>query len=210
MTNKKNIIFDLGRILVGLDSDACVKAFQQVGCGGVAHYVQEHKVADLFLDQEVGRITTQQFCDEARRLCQCQVPDTDIIWAWNQVLTGIPDEKKQALLALKRQGHRLFLLSNTNYIHWYQCRDHFFPYTDAEGHTYTATDYFERIFLSCAMHKAKPHPDIFRQTLDEAGIKAADTLFIDDREDNCQGAQALGISTLHDPTGCAWLKEIVK
>ena len=124
----KNIIFDLGRILVGLDNERCIAAFERVGLEKIAFYVREHRVEDLFLAAEVGDITTPQFCDEVRRLCQCSVPDADIIWAWNELLTGIPDAKKEALLALRRSGHRLFLLSNTNFMHWDKCAADFFPY----------------------------------------------------------------------------------
>ena len=203
---KKNIIFDLGCILVGLDSERCIRAFESVGCEKVAFYVREHRVEDLFLATEVGRITTAEFCDEVRRICGCTTPDSDIVWAWNSLLTGIPDEKKAALLRLKRSGHRLFLLSNTNFMHWEKCAADFFGYRDSSGRSYGATDYFDRIFLSCAMHLVKPHADIFSEALREAGISAADTLFIDDREDNCRGAESVGIATLHAPTGTQWLK----
>ena len=206
--NSKNIVFDLGRILVGLDNARCIAAFEKVGLEKIAFYVREHRVEDLFLAAEVGSISTEEFCSEVRRMCSCSVPDKDIVWAWNELLTGIPDSKKEALLSLKRSGHRLFLLSNTNFMHWDKCADCFFGYCDAEGREYGVNDYFDRIFLSCAMHLAKPDPEIFRQALAKAGIQAADTLFIDDREDNCQGAASIGITTLHDPEGTEWLKAI--
>lgn len=56
------------------------------------------------------------------------------------------------------------------------------------------------------MHLAKPDPQIFVEALQQAGIKAEDTLFIDDRNDNCQGAAKVGIATLHDPYGTEWEK----
>ena len=56
------------------------------------------------------------------------------------------------------------------------------------------------------MHLAKPDPTIFTEALRQAGIKAEDTLFIDDREDNCQAAQSVGITALHDPEGEMWFK----
>ena len=138
--SKKNIIFDLGRILVGLDNERCIAAFEKVGLEKIAFYVREHRVEDLFLAAEVGDITTEQFCDEVRSICRCDVPDKDIIWAWNELLTGIPDEKKAALLALRKRGHRVYLLSNTNFMHWDKCADDFFGYRDGEGHEYGVDD----------------------------------------------------------------------
>ena len=186
--SKKNIIFDLGRILVGLDNERCIAAFEKVG---------------------LGRITTGEFCDEVRRICRCDVADADIIWAWNELLTGIPDEKKAALLELRRAGHRVFLLSNTNFMHWDKCAADFFGYRDSQGREYGVDDYFDRVFLSCAMHMAKPSPEIFAEALRQAGIRAEDTLFIDDRADNCQGAAKVGITTLHDPYGTQWMGRLL-
>ena len=98
---KKNIIFDLGCVLVGLNPERCIKAFKEIGCGAIATYVEEHRTEDLFLDTELGRISQAQFCDEVRRLSGSTTSDADIVWAWNQLLTGIPLEKLQ-LIALKR------------------------------------------------------------------------------------------------------------
>ena len=33
---KKNIIFDLGCVLVGLNPERCIKAFKEIGCGAIA------------------------------------------------------------------------------------------------------------------------------------------------------------------------------
>lgn len=195
----KNIIFDMGGVLVGLDAARCISAFRQIGCEKIAFYVEEHRTEDLFLDTELGRITQEEFCAEVRRLTGCAATDKQIVWAWNQLLTGIADEKK-ARLAQLAQTHRLFLLSNTNIMHWHECRDRHFPYQGL-----TAADYFEHIFLSYEMHMAKPHACIFERALAEAGIEAADTLFIDDSLENCRAAESLGISTLHETTGSLWL-----
>lgn len=194
----KNIIFDLGCVLVGLDGRRCIDAFEKIGCHEVASYVADHRTEDLFLDTELGRISTHEFCDEVRRICRAAATDDDIVWAWNELLTGIDDDKK-ALLARLSRSHRLFLLSNTNFMHWDKCRRDFFSYRGTD-----ATTLFDRVYLSCAMHLAKPDPRIYEAVLADAGISAAETLFIDDAEANTRAAAALGISTLHETTGRDW------
>ena len=124
--NIKNIIFDLGGVLVGLNPERCINAFREIGCGVLASYVEEHRTEDLFLETELGRIGEGEFCNEVRRIAHTDTPDKDIVWAWNQLLTGIPHEKLLRLARLKQQGYRLFLLSNTNSMHWNRCRDYFF------------------------------------------------------------------------------------
>ena len=199
----KNIIFDMGGVLVGLDAARCAAAFREIGCGEIVAYVEEHRTEDLFLDTELGRIGTHAFCDEVRRICSADTPDERIVWAWNELLVATPMEKLKRLKLLKEQGHRLFLLSNTNVMHWQRCRDEFFK---ADG--LSADDYFERVFLSFEMHLAKPSPDIFLEALREAGIDASSTLFIDDSEANCRAAESVGINALVENTGHRWLYEI--
>ena len=208
--NIQNIIFDMGGVLVGLDATRCINAMHTAGCGVLANYVEEHRTEDLFLDTELGRIDAEGFCDEVRRLCcegatdnnnNATIPTNErIIWAWNELLTGIPLRKLHALAELKRRGKRLFLLSNTNIMHWERCRDEFFTADNRQ-----ATDYFDKIFLSYEMHLAKPDAEIFRQAVAQAGINAADTLFIDDNLDNCRSAESIGLHSLHEDTGERWL-----
>lgn len=194
----KNIIFDMGGVLVGLDPGRCIRAFREVGCGVLATYVEEHRTEDLFLDTELGRITEHEFCQEVRRMAGTDTPDDRIVWAWDELLTGIPHGRLALLGRLKDEGHRLFLLSNTNTMHWQRCSQFF----RAGG--LDADHYFERIFLSHEMHMAKPHTEIFERALQEAALRPEDTLFVDDSADNCRAAAQLGIATLHEKEGHSW------
>lgn len=202
--NIKNIIFDLGAVLVGLDAKRCVAAFEKIGAHDIAYFVAEHRVESLFLDSEVGNINKEIFCDRVRELTHKQLKDDEIVWAWNELLTGISDEKKERLLALKSKGYRLFLLSNTNDMHWRKCADDFFPHKG----TYTANDFFEKIFLSYEMHLIKPAPEIYQRVLNEANIKPEETLFIDDNADNCKAANRLGINTFVNEKPNDWLSKL--
>lgn len=185
----KNIIFDLGGVLVGLDKNRCVEAFRKIGADDIAYFVDEHRVESLFFDSEVGNISQAVFCQRVRELTKKDIPDKDIVWAWNELLTGIPDFKKECLLRLNNY-YRLFLLSNTNVMHWTKCAQDFFPF-----HGWGVNDYFEQVFLSYEMHLIKPSEEIFKSVLDEAGIMAEQTLFVDDSADNCRAAREVGIKT---------------
>ena len=85
MTGKyKNIIFDLGGVLAGLDGQRCIEAFNSLGCEKVSYYVEKHLTADLFYDIEIGNITTADFCQEVRRMTGCHASDEDCwIYATN-------------------------------------------------------------------------------------------------------------------------------
>ena len=197
----KNIIFDLGDVLVGLDMPRCVEAFEKIGAKKAAEFIKDGRTQDLFYEAEIGEISQWEFCDGIRQLSGCEARNEDIIWAWNQLLVSIPEKKKQQLIELKRKGFRLFLLSNTNYIHWQYCAEELFPYKH-----YIAEDFFEHIYLSFEMHKAKPNTNIFTQVLADAGIEPEETLFIDDNKDNCEAAEKLGIITFQNTEPDLWLQ----
>lgn len=199
MQGIKNLVFDFGGVLVGLDRRRCAAALREIGAGGVAGYVDEYRQEDLFHELEVGNIGTEGFCDEVRRVCPgCQATNEAICEAWNALLTGIPHHRLDLLSKLKGR-YRLMLLSNTNPIHWQKSVDDFFNY-DGRG----VADYFERVFLSYRMHLVKPDERIFRQMLLEADIKPSETLFIDDSPVNCAAASELGINALLAAEGEEW------
>jgi putative hydrolase of the HAD superfamily len=58
-------------------------------------------------------------------------------------------------------------------------------------------DLFDKVFLSYEMGKVKPHVSIYQQLLDEAGLEASETLFLDDKLENLEGAAQLGIQVAH-------------
>ena len=190
----KNIIFDLGGVLVGFDSRRSIGAFNGLGCEKVSKYIEEHRTEDLFYRIEFGISTTQEFCEEVRQMTATTAPDEAIVDAWNALLTPVTQARRQQLHALREAGYRLFLLSNTNDMHWQLCRP------QLEG-------CFRRAFLSYQMRLAKPDMAIFSEVLQQAGIEAGETLFIDDNADNVAAAGTLGIQTFINRSIDDWMRE---
>ena len=56
---------------------------------------------------------------------------------------------------------------------------------------------FEGIVVSGIEKTRKPFPDIYQLTLDRYGFKAEETLFIDDNQRNIDAAADMGIQTIH-------------
>ena len=182
----RNIVLDWGGILIDLDEQRSIDEFHRIGAFKVADYVEYCRVEDMFLRLELGQIDTAQFCLEAREQDPAyEGNDEALCHAWNVLLSGIPENRLKRLEELKDRC-RLFLLSNTNEIHWEYARRWWQP-----------EDYFEKIFLSYEMHQVKPDKEIFLQMLQEGEMKAEETLFIDDSKRNCEAAAALGIQTIH-------------
>ena len=196
----KNIIFDLGNVLVKLNPEGCIGAFKAIGMGELVDSNPQSEGMKLMSKLGVGMITTEEFCDAARKLTGTDVTNEDIIDAANKMLVEIPDEKKERLLQLKKAGYRLFLLSNTIDIHWDYCVELLFPYQN-----HGVEDYFEQCFLSQRMHLAKPNARIYEEVIRQANIHPDETLFIDDLKENCEAAEKLGIHTFQNVKFDDWL-----
>ena len=194
----KNIIFDLGNVLVKLNSLGCMNAFKVLGMEKLIDSNPEAK--RLMGELGEGLISTEQFCDAARNLTLTTVSNHQIIEAANRMLVVIPDEKKRRLLKLKAKGYRLFLLSNTIDIHWDYCVEKLFPY---QGHN--VEDYFEKVFLSQRLHLSKPDAKIYEEVIRQAAIVPEESLFIDDLQENCVAAENLGIHTFQNVEFDDWL-----
>ena len=193
----KNIIFDWGGVLIDLDFDRCQQTFEELGVGNLRQLVTGADENNLFKKYELGLITTAEFREEIRQLaCRQQnseAPLTDeaIDKVWNSMVKTVPVEKLQLLSEL-RKHYSVFLLSNTNELHWEHASARVFHYGNLER-----DDFFQKIFLSYEMHLAKPSPEIFQTALAEAGLRAEETLFIDDSLANCEAAASVGLQTAH-------------
>ena len=196
----KNIIFDLGNVLVKLNPEGCIGAFKAIGMGELVDSNPQSEGMKLMSKLGVGMITTEEFCEAARKLTETDVTNEEIIAAANKMLVEIPDEKKERLLQLKKAGYRLFLLSNTIDVHWDYCVEHLFSYQN-----YGVEDYFEHCFLSQRMHLAKPNARIYEEVIRQANIHPDETLFIDDLKENCEAAEKLGIHTFQNVKFDDWL-----
>ncbi|MEG1546491.1 MAG: HAD family phosphatase, partial [Bacteroides sp.] len=177
--NIKNLIVDFGGVLIDLNRTRCVEAFEKLGLNSVEELIDPYRQQGLFLAFEQGNITTTEFRDGIRKLAGKKITDKQIDAAWNSFLINIPSKKLDLLLSL-RQHYVVYLLSNTNDIHWRWACDNCFAYKG-----FRVEDYFEDIYLSYEMHCAKPDKEIFETLIAETGILPEESFFIDDAQSNC-------------------------
>lgn len=200
MKNKgiKNLLIDFGGVLIDLDREHCIKNFKKLGFENIEDFLNIYHQQGAFMDHEKGLISPAEFRDEVRRLMGKPASDQEIDAVWNSFLVSIPTYKLELLLKL-REKYVVYLLSNTNEIHWNWSCKHVFPY-----HAFKVEDYFEKIYLSFEMKMMKPEPEIFKAVIEDAGIDPKETFFIDDSEINCKTANELGISTYTPIAGEDW------
>ena len=189
--NIKNIVFDLGGVLVDLDFKAAINGLQKAGFAKVKEQLQSFDREGIFQKFELGEMTAEEFRTAIRENSTVTLTDEEIDALWNAMLLEIPREKLELILDL-RGKYMVYLLSNTNSIHWdYVCKNAF----NYRG--FRVNDYFEETFLSYEMHLAKPDKAIYEKVLQDANLLAKETLFIDDSEANCKAAEEVGIHAHH-------------
>lgn len=192
----RNILFDFGNVLIDINIKATDTAFRNIpglNMDAFEKLSNEHHWFDRY---ECGEMTPESFINAIQRCCK-PVPDGSVfINAMNAMLIGIPVARFEALRQL-RKTHKLYMLSNTNethlnWIHRYLKRE--YAIINFES------DYFDKVFYSHQVGMRKPHPEIFEHVLNQTGIKASETLFIDDNADNIKSSKLLGFQThLHNP-----------
>ena len=57
----KNIVFDLGNVLVKLDEHETMRRFEQLGLKEAGHLGDNPEMLKLFRDMGVGRVTNREF-----------------------------------------------------------------------------------------------------------------------------------------------------
>lgn len=195
----KNIIFDFGGVLVDLNPTRCIQSFTDLGLN-VEPYLNTYLSQGIFLKMELGEISPKDFWEEVRLLFHSpELTDEALTNAWNSMLETIPVERLKMLQAIRKKYEGIYLLSNTNVLHWEKGKRLF----TVDGKK--AKDYFDRIFLSCDLHLSKPDTKIFEKVLKKTEILPQETLFIDDSEENCKAAESVGLSTFHSRTSGDWL-----
>jgi putative hydrolase of the HAD superfamily len=189
MQNIKNIVFDLGGVILNIDAQLTFDAFKRLGMNG--SFQDEKDAMKYFFDLEKGHSTPAAFRDFIRQLIGGQIADSDIDTAWTAMLLDIPADRVRYIEKLRR-NYRVFLLSNTNEIHRLKFHRIF-----EENFGYSFDQLFERNHYSHEMGLRKPDPEIYRMVLKDNKLVPAETLFIDDIAENVVAAESVGMKGLN-------------
>ena len=189
----KNLIFDLGGVILDLSVDTTLSSFANLSG------IEERTVKKLFASSpefefyEKGGISDEEFREFVKNLYKINASDDSLDACWNAMLLGFPKKKLQLLETLKGK-YNVYLLSNTNNIHLQYINNILLPRVN---HHTSLDDFFHRAYYSHRMKKRKPDAEIFEQVLNEGNFLPEETLFLDDNQSNVEGAGKLGIKTVH-------------
>ena len=189
----KNLIFDLGGVILDLSIEHTLQAFTALSKFDRSQVLKIFASTPGFELYEKGQMSNEEFRNFIRQAYSTQATDTEIDASWNAMLRGIPVVKLELLKKLMI-SYRVILLSNTNTIHLNYINEVILPEVSGVN---SLDPYFHRTYYSHLMQKRKPDAEIFEQVLQENNLTPGQTLFLDDNELNIKGANALGIKTVH-------------
>lgn len=194
MREIKNIIFDLGGVIINLDPNKTISEFNKLSnlpFEAIYTQLQQSTVFDLF---DKGHITETDFFNELTTVTQTTATTTEIKQAWNAMLLDFPARRLELLKKLKPH-YRLFLLSNTNETHITEFENTLFK----THHLKNLESFFEKVYYSCRMGMRKPDTNIFERVLLENKLSANETIFIDDSPQHIEGALKTSIKAYFLP-----------
>lgn len=187
----KNLLFDLGGVIMDLDRDRCVRAFEALGMKDADDFLGVYGQKGAFLALESGEIDAAEFHRQVRGLIDNEnITDKDIDNAFMQFLVGIPVERLKSLRKL-HEKYGVYLLSNTNPI---MMNARIAEEFRQEG--FEISDYFDGVFTSYEAKCCKPGKKIFDYCEENGGLIPSETLFFDDSQANVDAAISYGFKAV--------------
>lgn len=189
--NCKALLLDLGGVLIDIDYLATEKAFEKLGVDDFKNRYTQFAQNELFDRFECGQISPQHFINLLLPYTAQGTTPNEVVAAWNAMIGTFPIEKI-ALLDRLSQTLPLFMLSNTNELHWFPVEKAWKRVSQKD-----MASYFRTIFLSHQIGKRKPSPETFIWVCEQMGFEPKEVLFIDDSPQHIEGAKAAGLQTFY-------------
>jgi len=199
----KNIIFDLGGVIITISHQEALRRFQRLGLKDAERQLDPYTQNGIFGDLEEGKITAEDFRRELSRMVGRELTYGECQHAWHGYRADLPQRNLDALKKLKQQHYRLILLSNTNpfMMDWAESEEF-----DGKGNP--IQHYFDALYMSYRVKAMKPSELFFRHVIEQEQINPEETLFVDDGPRNVAVAESLGIHTFCPKNGEDWTDEI--
>lgn len=181
----KVVVFDLGKVLLEFDFGRAARALSPMSATDPAGFQAAIDQSTLLLRYESGALTDEGFYGEIRRLTGYRGTFEDFAAGFSDIFGEIPP-----MIALQQtlrsRGIPTWIFSNTNDLAVSFIRSRF-PFFGG----------FDGYVLSYKIGAMKPAPASYEAVERATGHRAADLLFLDDREENVMGAHARGWQILH-------------
>lgn len=183
MTRLRTLIFDLGGVLVDVDSRTIFTRLAHDTGWSLADIERALLDPVLLHPLELGQVTPEQYFQEVSARLPLRWTYEQFVDAWNGILSE--NQAATVLLERLRARYTIGVITNTNVLHDRYIRETWPIFT--RTHHWVA---------SCQVGLRKPDPAIFRLALRQANAEPASTVYVDDVEEHVQSARRLGMSAI--------------
>jgi HAD superfamily hydrolase (TIGR01509 family) len=174
------VVFDLGKVLVDFDYAIAARRISARGKMTVMEIANYINQSQIFVEYESGRVTTQQFYDEIRRVTGFSGDLAEFSSCFADIFTAI-EPMVQLQAELQRRGMPAYAFSNTNELAVEHIRRSFPFYSMFDG-----------CILSYEHGAMKPDAKLYEVVERETGRQGAEILYLDDRQENIATGAARG------------------
>jgi HAD superfamily hydrolase (TIGR01549 family) len=189
MTGIKNIIFDLGGVIINLDVKKTISEFNKLTEFNFEEVYTQANQVELFDLLDKGKISNEDFFEQLKSKLNYEGDIENLMNAWNAMILDIPEHRLDTLVEAK-QNYNTFLLSNTNEPHIKIFESDLY----SEHGVKHFNDYFDQLYYSCRIGLRKPNKEIFEYVLTKNKLNPTETVFIDDSIQHVKGAGECGIN----------------
>ena len=185
------VVFDLGNVIIPIDFEKTVQAFVSLGGRKANELYSYAGQTHLFEELERGEVSRKEFIDQVRPELN-YASDIAIVEAWNAMLYHV-DHSTFDYLDKLRPRFKTYVLSNINTYHaeWVG------KAMRTAASNKDITQYFDHVFYSHEIGHRKPENGAWQIIIGTEGVNPQKTLFIEDKEENIEAANALGFNVLH-------------
>jgi epoxide hydrolase-like predicted phosphatase len=183
----KNIIFDLGGVILNINPLLSLLELEIISGISQGELILKLASEQIFEKFDTGRLNPAQFRSDLCKILNRNVSDSEIDRIWNKLILDIPPHRVKLLQEL-RNNYKVFMLSNTNSIHFEHYTREFL-----EIYGFNMVDLFDRVFVSHEIGIHKPDAGIYTFVFEHANLDASETVFFDDSSANIEAAKLLGI-----------------
>ncbi|HLG38193.1 MAG TPA: HAD family phosphatase [Chitinophagaceae bacterium] len=200
MNKIRNVIFDLGGVILNIDIKRTETALKELGIDNLSQHLGASHITSFFKEYEAGKIDDTVFIQSIKALSSKALAEEAIIDAWNALLLDFPQQRIDLLQRLKNK-YRLFLLSNTNSLHHRRFQQQLYQQTGSY-----LEDIFEKTYYSHTIGLCKPDVAAFQFVINDNKLLPEETLFVDDTEANMAAAKKVGLQVWHIKPGTSILE----
>ena len=179
----KNIVFDLGGVVVAHNAESFK---EKLGEFFSFVFGPDMKCVPMFWqDYDRGVLTIDETAAEVAKFRNCTAETAKEHMLYAISLQEEVEPTAKLIKELKERGYKLYVLSNMSKEYIEFLRE--FP----------VFEYFDEQVVSCEIGIGKPDRRIYEYLLSNYDLDPAETIFIDDRKDNVDAAEELGITPFH-------------